>query len=259
MIEDFKKYKFFYVNGSSFSEGGGLEEPEIRNESFRHVYEKEYGVSWKNRKEINWGHRLSELIGIPCINEAQSGGGPMRSIRMAYDFIYKNWNKRNEFFIILENPDASRCDVYHKKTNSYFIVNTDMKTNKMLSASRDYWNKKYSNEDNNLQYVFNNWVDNHFDLKNQIIENEKALIGLYSFCKSNGIKIFMMHNTFFIFTNIISNDDILKDDIYDFSLKNKLTISDEINKFGIKTEDTHPGYFGHIEYAKQIYKFLKNE
>jgi hypothetical protein len=69
----------------------------------------------------------------------------------------------------------------------------------------------------------------------------------------------MMHNTFYIFTNIISNDDILKDDIYDFCLKNKLTISDEISKFGIKTEDTHPGYFGHIEYAKQIYKFLKNE
>ena len=61
------------------------------------------------------------------------------------DFIYKNWDKRNEFFILLENPDASRCDVYHKQTNSYFIVNTDMKTNKLLNASRDYWNKKYSN------------------------------------------------------------------------------------------------------------------
>jgi hypothetical protein len=57
---------------------------------------------------------------------------------------------------------VDHCEV----CNSYYIVNTDMKTNKMLSASRDYWNKKYSNEDNNLQDIFNNCVDNHFDLKN---------------------------------------------------------------------------------------------
>ena len=82
---DFSKYKFFYVNGSSFTEGGGLEEPEIRTTSLIPIYEKEYGVTWKNRAEVNWGKRLSEIIGIPCINEAQSGAGPMRSIRMTYD------------------------------------------------------------------------------------------------------------------------------------------------------------------------------
>jgi hypothetical protein len=30
---DLSKYKYFYVNGSSYCEGGGLEEPEIRDDS----------------------------------------------------------------------------------------------------------------------------------------------------------------------------------------------------------------------------------
>ena len=31
MIDDFSKYKFFYVNGSSFTEGGGLEEFKLKS------------------------------------------------------------------------------------------------------------------------------------------------------------------------------------------------------------------------------------
>jgi hypothetical protein len=262
MIDDFSKYKFFYVNGSSHTEGGGLEHPEIRHDSFRPAYEKYYNVTWKHVNEVNWGARLSEILKIPVINEAKSGGGPMRSIRMTYDFIHKNWNKRDEFFIILENPDASRCDVYHKKTNSYFIVNTDANDEKLLNASRDYWNKNNRDEDNNLRDVFDNWVNNHYSLMNESNQNEKALIGLYCFCKLNGIKIFVTHNTYSFCPNVINNNDIVffekkdYDDIYNFCVRFKLRIFDEINKFGVKTHDNHPGYFGHIEYAKKLAKFL---
>jgi hypothetical protein len=42
MIKDFKKYKFFYVNGCSFTEGGGLEEQEIKINSVINEYQKRY-------------------------------------------------------------------------------------------------------------------------------------------------------------------------------------------------------------------------
>ena len=42
---NFSKYKFFYVNGCSYTEGGGLEEPSIRGDSVIPHYEKKYGVT----------------------------------------------------------------------------------------------------------------------------------------------------------------------------------------------------------------------
>jgi hypothetical protein len=75
----------------------------------------------------------------------------------------------------------------------------------------------------------------------------------------------MMHNTFSFCPNVIDDRDIVffekrdYDDIYNFCSRHKMTISDELSKFGIKTNDNHPGYFGHIEYAKKLYKFLSSE
>ena len=86
-----------YANGSKVA---SRFEFAIRPKSVVEKYESYHNVTWKNRGEVNWGKRLSEIIGIDCINEAQSGGGPMRSIRMTYDFIHKNWDKKDKFFII---------------------------------------------------------------------------------------------------------------------------------------------------------------
>jgi hypothetical protein len=41
-------------------------------------------------------------------------------------------------------------------------------------------------------------------------------------------------------------------------LRNKLTITDELKGELTGYEDLHPGYFGHIEYAKELAKYLTN-
>jgi hypothetical protein len=99
---DFSKYKFFYVNGTSHTEGGGLEEPAIRSKSVLPIYKKIHNVEWNNRTEINYGKRLEQILGIKCINEAISGGGLSRVVRTTYDFIFKHWDDRDNFFIILD-------------------------------------------------------------------------------------------------------------------------------------------------------------
>lgn len=68
-------YDFFYVNGCSYTEGGGLEEPAIKNNSCLPVYEKRYNVTWNSRKDVNYAQRLSEIIGIPHINHGRCGAG----------------------------------------------------------------------------------------------------------------------------------------------------------------------------------------
>jgi hypothetical protein len=262
MIEDFSKYKFFYVNGSSHTIGGGLETSKIRSKNSVKSYNEKYGVIWDDNYCVNWPYRLSEIIKIPVINEATSGAGPDRSIRMTYDFINKHWKDRDKFFIILENPDSSRCDVFYKKLNSYFIVNTQTTTDKLEYATREYFNKKI--DDSMHQSDFNDWVNRHFKLEEKINQDEKSLIGLYSFCKLHNIKIYLMRNNWSIFTDIICDSDIINfdkskkdnfDSIFEWCERNKLLIIDEVGIYD-NFYDKHPGYFGHIEYAKKLAKFL---
>ena len=130
MIEDFKKYKFFYVNGCSFTEGGGLEGSELNSKSVVPLYKEKYGVTWNSRNEVNYGKRLEEIIGIKCINDSKSGAGVDRVIRTTYDFIFDNWKDKDKFFIILEKPDSSRSDVFYNKNKKYYIVNCSAQKNK---------------------------------------------------------------------------------------------------------------------------------
>jgi hypothetical protein len=258
---NFSKYNFFYVNGCSHTEGGGLEESKIKIDSVIPLYEKEYGITWNNRQDVNFGKRLEEIIGVKCINDAKSGGGVDRVVRTTYDFIFENWNDKNKFFIILEKPDSSRSDVYYTKNKKYFIVNSNMQKNKKLKfayATQEYYNKKHTENIEDLQ-IFENWFMNHYDFEEKSLQDEKAFLGLYSFCKLNSIKIFIMQPNSIIFNDCFDVDDIINFSnakncgIDNWCLKNKMTITDELK--GMVT-DYHPGYFGHIEYAKNLAEFL---
>jgi len=258
----FSKYKYFYVNGCSHSEGGGLEEPSIKSESVRPIYEELYGITWENRKEVNYGKRLSDIIGIPCINESMSGSGVDRIVRKTYDFIYKNWEERDKFFIILEVPDPSRSDVLYSPTREYFIVNStyDAKTDafKFNYATREYFNLNYSNDDNAKQETFKTWFNKHYDHVEKLKSDERSFIGLYSFCKLNGIKICVMNTTFidecFDKKDVINFDNMTGDyDLFSWCIANKMTVYDETKG---EINDLHPGYYGHIEYAKKVAKYM---
>jgi hypothetical protein len=262
---DFSKYKFFYVNGSSHCEGGGLEEADIRGIGVHNLYKKLYDVSWKNKEEVNFGYRLSKLINVKCINESKSGAGVQRIVRMTYDFIEKNWKNKDKFFIILDKPDPSRCDVFLNKTNDYYIVNSnnDNGIYNLAGATRDYFNPKILKEDLEYKDIFLNWHKNHFNFEVNFKNDEYALAGLYHFCKRNDIKILLMQPNWLLFTELFDKTDIIKfsksnepDDIHSYCVRNKLTITDELKGELTEYEDLHPGYFGHIKYAEELAKYL---
>jgi hypothetical protein len=260
----YKGYELIYVNGCSHCQGGGLEEPAIRGDSIRPVYEKKYDVSWKDRAEVNFANRLSELIGIPYINEAESGGGTDRVVRMAYKFLLDNWHRKNKLLLILEKPDASRSEIYFNKTKSYYIVNSwydgIKKTNQFNSATRGYFNRELEKEDALDRGHFKTWFENHFDMKEHWLKVEQDFVGLYSFCKQNAISIKVMTGNDVYFKDCFHKDDIIKFkennrnyDIATWCHDNKKTIKHEIEGY---SNDGHPGYFGHIEYAKLLKNFL---
>jgi len=258
---DFHNYKYFYTNGCSHTEGGGLEEESITNNSVIPFYEKNYNITWKNRKQVNFASRLSKIINIDCVNEAKCGGGPERVVRMTYEFIYKNWNDRDKFFIILEKPSSNRFEFMYK--SEYYIGNAQFEheenNTKFSFATRDYFDKKIYIEDKKNQDLFCSYHDNFFNHSENVKKSDFIFSGLYSFCKRNKIKIYMMMRNDFYFNENYDNEDIIKfesnepSDIESFCKRNKLTITDET--FGFYN-DFHPGYFGHIEYAKKLARFL---
>lgn len=260
----YKGYELFYVNGCSHCQGGGLEEPEIKGDSIRPIYEKMHNVIWKDRSEVNFAARLSEEIGIPFVNEAESGGGTDRVVRMTYKFLLDNWDRKDKIFLILEKPDASRSEVWFNKTESYYIVNSFYdsikKTTKYAGATRAYFDKEKEREDsmNNIQFV--KWFDNHYNIKEHWFKVEMEFVGLYSFCKQNGIQIKVMTPNDVYFKGCFQKKDIIKFvndeknyDIATWCHDKKLRIMDEIKGY---SNDGHPGYFGHIEYASRLKKFL---
>lgn len=258
---DFSKYKYFYINGASTIEGGGLEEESIKKNSVIPVYKKLYNISWNNRYEVNCGQRLSEIIGIKCINESLCGGSAERVVRMTYQFIYENWSDRNKFFILIEKPDSGRYELYHK--NEYYVCNS-MNHNggnerDFVFATRNYFEKIKYNQDKENQKIFSDYHYNFYDFVEQVKKMDFAYAGLYSFCKRNDIKIFLMMPNDFFFNENYDVDDIVGfqdkklSDILTFCNEKKLTITDETNG---EYSDFHPGYFGHIEYAKKLAEFL---
>jgi hypothetical protein len=63
-----------------------------------------------------------------------------------------------------------------------------------------------------------------------------------------------------LFNDCFEKEDIIKfsndnnsDTIHNWCFDNKMTIADELNNL---SNDLHPGYFGHMEYAKKLSKFL---
>lgn len=253
-----KQYEFFYTNGSSHTKGGGFEEPKIRPTStVMDSYNKKYGVTWKNRDEVNWATRLANNLQIGVVNEAECGGGLFRGVRMAYKFIEENMSSIGKFFILLEVPEGIRLDIYFKPKDSYYIVNVD--GDKLLWATQSYFS--FSEEsDRETQEYFSRYLNLHTDWTQLLHQQYTTLAGFYSYCKMLDVPIKLLNNESFS-NNILWN--ICKCKAFDckcqykadmvtspigFATQNKCCIWDEVDE-----NDGHPGYFGHIKYAK----FLK--
>lgn len=264
----FYGYEKFYVNGCSHSQGGGLEGPELKKDSVFEHYRDMYGITeWKDRSELNFAYHLSKLMGIPYVNDAESGGGTERVVRMAYEWIWENWEIKDKIFLILENPDPSRFEVFYSPLKEYFILNSnndaDTGFRKYIFSTRGYFRDKTYDEDYKLQAIFQKWFNNHADITENYKRIERDFVGLYSFCKMNGIRIFLMTPNNVMFKECFQKEDVIKFvndeknyDISSWAFDARKTIKDDLDG---KSQDMHPGYFAHIEYAKILKDYIEEK
>jgi hypothetical protein len=251
----YKNYEFFYVNGSSHTKGGGFEATGWFRDQLVKYYKEHYNIEWNTDDDVNWGTRLSELIGIPCHNHALQGGGLDRVIRKTYEFIESNWEARHKFFIILETPDPSRVDLYYNPWQQHFIMNVGDQG--FIYATPNYFPEPPGVKD--LQDDFKFYYEKFFNMSALFKANERNLAGLYSFCKRENIAIKIMdgHRAVHYKPNYEKSDIISYEDnsmnLIDWCMQNKCQIKHETN---FEVIDGHPGYFAHIEYAKLVKEWL---
>jgi hypothetical protein len=254
MANNYKGYTFFYTNGCSWTKGGGLEEPNIRpGWPVITKYKEKYNVDWNQRDQVNWPTRLSELLQIQVINEAECGGSAFRAIRMAYDFVLKNLKQKDNFFVLLEIPNYARIDLYSNELQQHMIVNVrpeyQNKKLKVVGAATSYYSGLSLINLSDYQI----YVDKHYNLEEAEKEYYKTLLGFYFFCKYNGVLLKYLYEPHHPKTHDYHyHYEYFIEDCYigpfEYSIKHKCCINDEID--GV--DDGHPGYFGHIKYANYL-------
>lgn len=265
-----------YSNGCSHSAAGGLELVRTIDDKktlITDVYKEKYNVSWKTQEDATYIAHLATLLGgIEYVADAASGGGTGRSIRMAYDFVKKNWDKKDKLFLVLEFPCFfQRMDVFSVKLDSWMVVNQSFSNSgrrNHLYATRKYFVNEFNCDtqkidgDKELTTYLDNFTRIDIEEQKLIREIETFL----SFLKFNNIKHIWFESDKSIETKI--NSDLLKDelriydelgyhnDFHDWIMKHKLTIKDELD--GLST-DLHPGYFGHKKFADILYEHINKK
>jgi hypothetical protein len=271
-----KNIKLIYCNGSSHSAGGGLELDATLSDTktfVRDYYKNTYNVWWETQEEITYSHRLANIIGCDVENESASGGGTGRSIRMAYDFVKKNWKQKDELFLILELPSLARLDLFSKKLNDYIIFNILYNSNDYsdetynhIFATRKYTSKETFMDftrigERNLKVYLENFHSRKAEFKKIVRELDTFL----SFLKFNNIKFIFFDGEFNVaIDSAFKKDNMLKlkignkiyTDFHQFSVDTKSTIAEETN---LLTMDLHPGYFAHIKFAELLDGYIKEK
>ena len=271
-----KNIKLIYCNGSSHSAGGGLEITSTLtdNKTFvRDYYKDTYNVWWDNQEEVTYSHRLANIIGCNVVNDSASGGGTGRSIRMAYDFVKKNWKQKDELFLILELPSLARLDLFSKKLNDYIICN-------ILYTSNDYSDetynhlfatRKYSTEETYIDFStigaknLKVYLENFHSRKAEFTKIQRELDTFLAFLKFNNIKFIFFEGEFNIgIDSIFKKNNMLKlqegkkfyTDFHQFSVDTNTTIAEDTNLLSM---DLHPGYFAHIRFAELLDGYIKEK
>lgn len=241
-----------YTNGCSFTAGGGLEPPDTRKDSVMNHYVSNHNVKpWKHEKEIAWPQRVSDILGIPVVNESTSGGGLARVTRMTYDFIHKHWDKKDKLLLLLDIPFGMRLDVYYKPLDSYLIVNHNDSGGSPYGTyygTTEYFRE--SDEETNMNDQKTRDIDFYCNTFLNLLDfdkNEKNnLLGLVFYCLQFDIKIQLMGYNDFL--NHLDEILFIKEYPFNYCNERKLTVMDEAKL----NNDSHPGYFGHKEYGQYV-------
>lgn len=260
-----------YCNGCSHSAGGGLEINRTLKNKLNIVdyYTSRYNVHWQNVNEILYSTIISTNLNIESINEAASGGGSERVLRMAYDFVKLNWKNKEELLLILELPSLGRLDLYSTKLNDYIIANLHFNNNDYsddsisgLYGTRGYYKEEYGDDNLKIHSSLKSYYDNFFTKKSYFLNLARQINTFFGYLKSNKIKyIFFGGELLPAIDGEYRKYNSLKlklenktiEDFHQYAIETKSTVAEECD---FLTDDLHPGYFSHKNFGNLLSDYI---
>lgn len=260
-----------YCNGCSHSAGGGLELDRLLDEEIvvRDYYKQKYNVEWETQVETTYVNYISKNLGCEYVNEAGSGGGSERVVRMTYDFIKKNWKIKENLLLILEFPSLGRLDLYSNKLKDYIIANLHFSNNDYyddsitsLFGTRGYFNRDFLQDNAKIVSELTSYYRAFFSKRNQLTKVGREINMLLTYLKYHNIKFIFFTGEF---SSLIDSEhkrnnllqlkvgNIIIEDLHEFALKTNSTIAEECD---LLTTDLHPGYFCHQNFGNLLSDYI---
>lgn len=233
-----------YVNGCSFSCGGGLD-----IDSVKELY-KEKGVYIENHLEFSWPEILSKKLNIELINDSVQGGSINRLIRTTYEHLLKTKFSK-DFYYILELPPIWRDEMYSTKLKRFVNITHGNLKNPEFDRTEEV-NGHSKSEFLKIHTNTIKWFESFIDYD---VEKRKTLLylmGLISTLKHKEINFLFLENDEYFRIELLKNGLQFKCLLMDKTFNNSFsTIKDEIGFF-----DKHMGVEGNKQAAQEIYNFL---
>lgn len=233
-----------YVNGCSFSCGGGLDICEVKE-----LY-KDKQININNHLDFSWPSILQKKLNVKLVNDSIQGGSINRLIRTTYEHLLKTKFSK-EFYYILELPPMWRDEIYSNKFERFVNVTHGNLKNPEFDRTEEV--NGYSKSDllkihKNLTLWFESFINYDIEKRKTLFD----LIGLISTFKNKEINFLFLENDEYFKKELLRSGIQFKCISMDAPFnKSFSSIKDEIGFF-----DNHMGVKGNEEAAEKIYNFL---
>ena len=246
-------YDILVVNGCSFSEGGGLNNPEI----FEFLNNKKF----ENGNELdefmynnNYAKFLSDKLNIPFVNISKSCSSNDYIFHRSYKLLNSLLEQGKKILIINQLSIFTRLSF--RLDNCYYSYNFGGRLSEVLDDDfeKKEWNyKNFEEESKDVYDTFYEIYATHIYDEKYYIENLKMQIDLFNkWCEAKNItNHWLSYEVNDVFYDIDRYIDCDGDSISEWAIKNKLLLSHIEN---IPVKDEHLSIEGHKKLTEIIHK-----
>lgn len=244
------KPDFIIFNGCSFTQGGGLENPNILNlYGYNLPIKEDYSEYYEIRESLRYSKLVSDYFKCDYINLAESCNSNENIFQTTFDYVEENLeklSKYNNISCFIQTTMSSRKTVNYK--GEKINLNTFDKNNHPFN------NDLY----NNLQKWYETFIIDMFDEKAESIKIKKEIYTIREYLKSKNIKTnFIIYSDIQLIQLLNKADYVVFEkyrQLMNFIHMNKLRICDDV-----KYLDNHFSPSGHKRIAEILIKKIEND
>lgn len=242
------KPDYIIFNGCSFTEGGGLSNPNILN-----LYGYDIALNEEHHKikeELSFANLIANHFSCEYINLSESGNSNENIFQKVFEYVEHNLEKLKNYknvHCFIQTTMASRKTINYKGN----VINVNS------FSKKDYPYTKGEHYDD-LQKWYEIYILNIFDEKFEAERTKKEIYTIREYLKSKNISV-----DFIIYSDIPLLKILNKNDYIQFNQHNQLMMFVEKEKLRICDDINNPdGHFsptGHTHIADILIKKLEND